>query len=487
MELKIYKVDWGEFNKVKNKRHNSVIYICHDNWDDFGYKTTYSIILFDENAELKDLGYVHISNMEYKNDIIDLDGEFFSMGSDIEYYKKISKLSPEIKNEFLKIMRDIVNDETILSKASDKDVFKVSFLRGTSMTDIKGQYKRVLNGGAELTDYEFGYEIINNDKSIELDFIVKKESTPPTNIHVIIGRNGVGKTHLLNGIANSFLEKNIYGKFYERQLFDKEEFNIKIFSKMINISFSVFDSSAPKESEEYKDRYTLVTLGQILENSYSDLKTDEKLARYFCKSFRFVQKMKSNEWDEIVKELYTDPVFKAKDIIFLKGEDDDEKIKLFFKSLSSGHSIVLLMLTKLIEKIGGEKNLVLLDEPESHLHPPLLSALMRALSTLLIKKNSVAIITTHSPVVLQEVPKNCVYLLSQTKAERLNIETFGESVSTLTRDVFGLEVIHSGFYSMLYKEVESGLNYDEILNKYKNQLGLEARLQLRSMINNKQQ
>ena len=40
---------------------------------------------------------------------------------------------------------------------------------------------------------------------------------------------------------------------------------------------------------------------------------------------------------------------------------------------------------------------------------------------------------------------------------------------------------------MLYKEVESGLNYDEILNKYKNQLGLEARLQLRSMINNKQQ
>ena len=197
--------------------------------------------------------------------------------------------------------------------------------------------------------------------------------------------------------------------------------------------------------------------------------------------------MKSNEWDEIVKELYTDPVFKAKDIIFLKGEDDDEKIKLFFKSLSSGHSIVLLMLTKLIEKIGGEKNLVLLDEPESHLHPPLLSALMRALSTLLIKKNSVAIITTHSPVVLQEVPKNCVYLLSQTKAERLDIETFGESVSTLTRDVFGLEVIHSGFYSMLYKEVESGLNYDEILNKYKNQLGLEARLQLRSMINNKQQ
>ena len=73
MELKIYEVDWGEFNKIKNKRHNSVIYICHDNWDDFGYKTTYSVILFDENSELKDLGYVHISNMEYKNGTIDLE------------------------------------------------------------------------------------------------------------------------------------------------------------------------------------------------------------------------------------------------------------------------------------------------------------------------------------------------------------------------------------------------------------------------------
>ncbi|MCI6641456.1 MULTISPECIES: hypothetical protein [Campylobacter] len=46
MELKIYKVDWGEFNKVKNKRHSSVIYICHDNWDDFGYKTTYRALFY---------------------------------------------------------------------------------------------------------------------------------------------------------------------------------------------------------------------------------------------------------------------------------------------------------------------------------------------------------------------------------------------------------------------------------------------------------
>lgn len=82
---------------------------------------------------------------------------------------------------------------------------------------------------------------------------------------------------------------------------------------------------------------------------------------------------------------------------------------------------------------------------------------MRALSTLLIKKNSVAIITTHSPVVLQEVPKNCVYLLSQTKAERLDIETFGESVSTLTRDVFGLEGFILVFIQCFIKRLKAVL------------------------------
>ncbi|WXG61333.1 AAA family ATPase [Campylobacter concisus] len=89
-----------------------------------------------------------------------------------------------------------------------------------------------------------------------------------------------------------------------------------------------------------------------------------------------------------------------------------------------------------------EKTLVLLDEPESHLHPPLLSSFMRALSDLLMKNNAVAIIATHSPVVLQEVPKSCVWRLGrfglEAKAERFDIETFGETIGTLTKEILAL-------------------------------------------------
>ncbi|PJN92440.1 hypothetical protein CNY89_29680, partial [Amaricoccus sp. HAR-UPW-R2A-40] len=75
------------------------------------------------------------------------------------------------------------------------------------------------------------------------------------------------------------------------------------------------------------------------------------------------------------------------------------------KKMSSGHAIIILTLTQLVAQVQ-EKSLVLMDEPESHLHPPLLSAFIRSLSRLLHRQNGVAIIATHSPVVLQEIPRS---------------------------------------------------------------------------------
>ncbi|HDR1506241.1 TPA: ATP-binding protein, partial [Pasteurella multocida] len=120
--------------------------------------------------------------------------------------------------------------------------------------------------------------------------------------------------------------------------------------------------------------------------------------------------------------------------------------------MSSGHAFVLLTITQLVAKVE-EKTLVLLDEPESHLHPPLLSAFIRTLSELLDNRNAIAIVATHSPVVLQEIPKSCIWKIVrtgiETKAYRLVTETFGENIGILTREVFGLEVEKSGFHKLL--------------------------------------
>ena len=60
-------------------------------------------------------------------------------------------------------------------------------------------------------------------------------------------------------------------------------------------------------------------------------------------------------------------------------------------------------------------------------------------------------------------------------AERPEFETFGENVGILTREVFGLEVSHSGFHKMLRDAAAAGETYEEIVARFGGELGGEAR------------
>jgi ABC-type cobalamin/Fe3+-siderophores transport system ATPase subunit len=194
-------------------------------------------------------------------------------------------------------------------------------------------------------------------------------------------------------------------------------------------------------------------------------------------------------WKRALETLEADPVFQQKEISSLASTDNEEDLresaKEVFGTLSSGHKIVLLTITRLVETVE-EKTLVLLDEPEAHLHPPLLSAFIRALSNLLIERNGVAIIATHSPVVLQEVSSDCVWKLNSTgtvtKAERLTVESFGENVGVLTREVFGLEVTKSGFHNLLEAAVNDGKDFEKILEYFNGKIGVEGKAILRMLL-----
>ena len=196
----------------------------------------------------------------------------------------------------------------------------------------------------------------------------------------------------------------------------------------------------------------------------------------------------------------SDPIFKQAEISqliekFEEFEIEFERREAFnqlrknarqlYSKLSSGHKIVVLTITRLVETLE-ERSLVLVDEPEAHLHPPLLSAFIRSLSDLLINRNGVAIIATHSPVILQEVPKTCVWRIwrsgREKRIERPMSETFGENVGTLTQAIFGLEVTNSGFHKMLNDAVLADLSYVDVLARFNGQLGDEARGIVRSLI-----
>lgn len=472
----------------------SSVYLTLDNWNDFSYRTLYQITLFDENGSRHDLGYVKIGNfgqtteerIELEEEFERLDDRYFSLGQSSEYYATIKGLNPQLIELFLVSIRDIVFDEQLQVSALIEPVVQTSLLRDTSLVTLKGQYKRILDGGAILTPYNFSYRTNQTatEAGYELSFNVNPESNPSTNIHVLIGRNGVGKTHLLNNMVKSFIGvSGTTGAFQQQE--DTWGDTGDFFSRVVSVSYSAFDPFKPYSEDQYPHYSYIGLKTEELETT----KSHDELAKEFFDSLNYCFGIgKKNKWVSAVKSLESDPLFAEINITQLidRSLDEQRTIRLF-KRLSSGHSIVLLTITKLVEKIE-EKTLVLLDEPEAHLHPPLQAAFIRALSDLLINRNAVAIIATHSPVIAQEVPKSCVWKLSrfglEANAERFETETFGETIGKLTREIFGLEVNNSGFYKLLSEDVNSGQSYNQIILKYNDQLGLEAKLLLRALLVN---
>ena len=68
------------------------------------------------------------------------------------------------------------------------------------------------------------------------------------------------------------------------------------------------------------------------------------------------------------------------------------------------------------------------------------------------------------------------------RIDRPKIETFGESVSDLTTEVFGLEATSSGFHNLLQESVNEGKSYHQILEDFNHQIGFEGRALLKVMI-----
>jgi hypothetical protein len=275
-----------------------------------------------------------------------------------------------------------------------------------------------------------------------------------------------------------------------------EETNESPFANVLSITFSAFDDFAlVREPRNVTKgvRYSNVGLRKRIKDKNNELVTITRdptdLAEEFSDSAKLcIIGEKASRWQRALTTLQADPIFADAQIAGLVDVEDSlfaRHATRIFRNLSSGHKIVLLTITKLVEKVE-EKTLVLMDEPEAHLHPPLLSAFIRALSDLLINRNGVAIIATHSPVVLQEVPASCVWKVVRhglaARADRPEIETFAENVGVLTREVFGLEVTRSGFHRMLADAAGDLHSIDAVVGKFDNEVGSEGRALISSLI-----
>ena len=521
MALLFHALKWHQYIDFPKK---SRAILFDDNWNDYGFYTLFRLSVYSEAGKEFEIGYVKIGRVATTSTIrmthlpdepfFELPPTYCSLGQDPSYYENLNKLGAELRDNVLLSLRDIAADPELFQLAINEEMTKVSLLRSVSPMTVQGQFRRMSKGGALITDYNFSYQIPPLDKrqsneSTTLSFAVHALSNPPTNIHVLIGSNGVGKSSLLQGMAHALHSNQEFpaipvssrprtqtGTFISA---DSSTGTAK-FASLVSVSFSAFDDFEPIQEKQDKTediRYAYIGLKRIVTNQYSGRpKSTDMLSKEFAESvLACLYSSKTVIWEKILDIVGSDPLFNqanVRSLIELKEQYPKADIKndktiqqqiereaiALFKKLSSGHKIVLLTITRLVETVE-ERTLVLIDEPEAHLHPPLLSAFIRALSELLTDRNGVAIVATHSPVVLQEVPAKCVWTLNrfgdELQAERPEAETFGENTGVLTREIFGLSVTQSGFHQLLREAVKRTSSYSELVEYFNGELGGEAK------------
>lgn len=490
-------------------------YLQHTGWDDwFKYSTRYYLEYIDAAGHAHDIGLTKVGRFgllpargggetppgarypDPPRKFKTLSSEFFSLGEDPEFYENLTKLGGDVRDKVLAALRDIAYDQELLPLAAAEDVTKVSLLRSVPLLTVRDQYHRLAHGGLKLTPFDLRFRLnyVKNGPKPSIQFHVVPEQLPPTNIHVIIGRNGVGKSHFLNVLARHMVNRN--PKKTTGTADDLESVTSAEIVNLVSVSFSAFDSfeplSVPQDRSGLTYHYVGLKKRRTKQEEPDAIKGPKALAGEMTQSSRICfEGTRKSRWLRGLRLLEADPIFRSigiADAVETAATIDEalDHIAPAFKLLSSGHKIVLLTITKLVETVE-EKSLVLLDEPEAHLHPPLLSAFVRALSDLLINRNGVAIVATHSPVVLQEVPRACAWKINRvgnlTTVDRPYLETFGENVGTLTNEVFGLEVVATGFHRLLWEAAEAKRDYEGALGVFEGKVGTEGKAILRAMTN----
>jgi predicted ATP-binding protein involved in virulence len=144
----------------------------------------------------------------------------------------------------------------------------------------------------------------------------------------------------------------------------------------------------------------------------------------------------------------------------------------------------MCVLTRLLAKLR-DGAFVLFDEPEINLHPSLLAAMLRVLHRWLERFNAYGVITTHSPIVLQEIPGRMVRVLSRQGrvpfVRRYESESFGQTLSEILVEVFGQDERDQNYASVLRDLVDAGLSTEEIEGALGRTLSINARMALRSL------
>lgn len=443
-----------------------------DSWDDYGHKTSYDLTYHIDHNQSIDLGRLRILHRSSDttvtpNSFMKLTENYCSFASNLRYYNRLFDLGKTHYTKILTSLRDVAYDHDIYEEFKEVNGFKTSLFRGSesekTLAEARNYFNETPNIKTESFTFTFSTKLDEAASPHNITFDFSVHDYKPFRLMALIGENGTGKTKYLSRLAQSLSGLNPRGSF------DPER---PLFSKIILISFSPFDSFIPSDNLRVSYSY----FGLLNEKNEIDF---EKAINTFNQSLnRIIEDDRLETWKDTLSI-----IIKEENLLkLLPAIKNVNNININDFGFSSGQKLLIVILTNIIATISRD-SLILFDEPETFLHPSLVSKLMSALYTLTDRFSSFSIISTHSPIVLQEIPSSSVRILERQgdipSTRMLEIECFGENLSAITNEVFRIDSTNVNYQKHLDKMMKT-LNYRQIMREFDNNLSFNARMYIKS-------
>lgn len=475
-----------------------------DRWNDFNYFTQYHLhatsrITQAENEYWGKVKIMRVGQQEGEQDVLrrifadnlfeSLPEGYVSLSLDIDLFVRINqRLDADSRRNFVEAMRLILGKDSPWYDSVRSDLcFSYSLLRDTSINSFSLIKGRQLLLGSE-TFYDLRRQTLEITFPDTVPFSVSFGGVEgvegaPNGVVAFIGKNGSGKSTAVYRLA-----KLLYADPSQRhQLRDdvgEIEPNDAGISKLFLVSYSPFDNfvlpgigiddyrkllsglqdgkgrlvfcgirdikaeieqlMAGNDPKRYAELYKQQRLNSTL------LKPVEALASEYVKDSCLLDRDgdKLKLWYGIMEAAKTNFQEISEAMLPCNCFAPDNKER--FMKLSTGHKFFLHSLIRIVRHI--ENNcIVLFDEPENHIHPPLLSFMMAAYRRILDKYRSVMLIATHSPVVVQEICSRNVFVVRANGANAIShpaIQTYGANTAEIVSEAFGLTTDITNYYDI---------------------------------------
>ena len=508
-----------------------------DNWNDFGHQTRVDLIfnLVPAMTPIEIGGFIGFVGSDKKRSGRDLlqelvageratiqanasELQFFTMLPDLAHYRRLVQLvGPDSAKRALLAINDLVAinqfqpSAEIFGLATKTKVFSLSFMRNADTYFAFKNAGPILRGlaseqvGIVSNSLAISFQLPGRASEHDLLFDFDLDDDIPKRIAVIIGKNGVGKSQTLGRIARAALDGS--AALTNGADGGRPEINRILAFAPTNESESVFPTEKRQRPKIWYRRYSLNRTSRAGRNDHvSDLisqlaRSSESVAnesrwRIFSQAVRAIYEY---EQIHLVGTRADEPFVPVRS---LAAGGEQELLERFAAidtkkeparvvagkgyPLSSGEISFLKFAAQASLHIENG-SLLLLDEPETHLHPNFIARFASLLDHLLELTGSIAIIATHSAYFVREVFQEQVTVLTVdedqvVQALHPRLKTFGADVGAISYFVFGEDQPSRMAKLLRAKLIAKDWTWHQLYERYKDELSLEMLNSLRAEV-----